>query len=200
MAMPWTQEQGVGHDEPKGVWIRPLVPRDLPQLVAWDINPVVAHLMGRRFDGLDDAHRWLSTAGPRQGRLALAVMEGRTLIGDVELEHIAWRSAEAELRICLGDPAAWGRGLGAAALRKVLVLAFGPMRLRRVYLRVTVDNVRAVRLYEKCGFVKRGRLASTGRLREARPVWLMDLSSSAYGAAMDVPSALWAGTGSTTAE
>ncbi len=198
--MRWTQEPGVGRDEPSGVWLRPLAPRDLPQLVAWDINPVVVRLMGRRFDGLDGAHRWLSTAGPRQGCLALAVMEGRTLMGDVELEHIAWRRAEAELRICLGDPAVWGRGLGAAALQQVLALAFGPMRLRRVYLRVTVDNVRAVRLYEKCGFVKRGRLASTGRLRAARPLWLMDLSSSAYGAAMGVPSALWAGAGSTTAE
>ncbi len=200
MARPWSDEPGADRGDPTGVWIRPLTPLDLAQLVVWDGNPAVARLMGRRFDDLDSAHRWLLTMGPRRGRLAVAVMEGRTLVGDVELEHIGWRSAEAELRICLGDPSTWGRGLGTAAMQKVLSWAFGPLRLRRVYLRVTVDNLRAVRLYEKCGFVKRGRLASTGRLREARPVWLMELSAAAYGAAVGVPRALAAGAGSTTAE
>ncbi|MDA8198507.1 MAG: GNAT family N-acetyltransferase [Thermaerobacter sp.] len=200
MARSWSDEKGVDRGDPTGVWIRPLMPLDLAQLVAWDGNPAVARLMGRRFEDLDSAYRWLLTMGPRQGRLAVAVMEGRTLMGDVELEHIVWRSAEAELRICLGDPATWGRGLGTAAMQRVLSWAFGPLRLRRVYLRVTVDNLRAVRLYEKCGFVKRGRLASTGRLREARPVWLMELSAAGYGTAVGAPRALAAGAGSTTAE
>lgn len=200
MARPWTDGKGADRGDPTGVWIRPLTAGDLAQLVAWDGNPVVARFMGRRFEDLDGAQGWLSTMGSRRGRLAVAVMEGCTLMGDVELEHIVWRSAEAELRICLGDPRAWGRGLGTAAMQHVLTWAFGPLRLRRVYLRVTVDNVRAVRLYEKCGFVKRGRLASTGRLRGARPVWLMELSAADYGAADGVPRVLAAGAGSTTAE
>ncbi len=198
--MPWTDDKGVDRRDPPAVWIRPLAPVDVAQLVAWDRDPAVARLMGRRFDDVDSAQRWLSAMGPRRGRLAFAIMEGGILRGDVELEHIVWRRGEAELRICLGDPGVWGRGLGTAAMQQVLTSAFGPLRLRRVYLRVAVDNARAVHLYEKCGFVKCGRLASTGRLREFRPVWLMEVSAAAYGAAVGVPSAAAAGAGSTTAE
>ena len=34
------------------------------------------------------------------------------LIGDIELDHIAWRSGDAELRIRIGRKDLWNRGLG----------------------------------------------------------------------------------------
>lgn len=194
--MQWT---GPTHSEPadRTVWLRPLSFGDVDQLVAWDGDPTVAELMGRRFDGADGARAWLASMGPRRGRLGLAVLEGPTLLGDVELEHIVWRTGEAELRICLGDPGKWGRGLGTAAMQLVLAWAFGPLGLRRVYLRVAVDNRRAVRLYEKCGFARRAKLPSTGRLSQSRAVWLMDLTADRYGACSARPSAAAAGRAST---
>lgn len=199
MATEWTRTQIEPAIEDT-VWIRPLCADDLEQLVAWDGNPAVAELMGQRFEGADSARAWLLAMGPRRGRLGVAVMEGPRLMGDVELEHIVWRTGEAELRICLGNPAEWGRGLGTAAMHLVLAWAFGPLALRRVYLRVAVDNRRAVRLYEKCGFGKRAKLPSTGRLRQARAVWLMELTAASYGGAAGRPRASAAGRGSTVLE
>ena len=51
-----------------------------------------------------------------------------------------------------------GRGIGGALMHKLVELADHYLSLRRLELTVTVDNERAIALYEKHGFVKEGRL------------------------------------------
>jgi RimJ/RimL family protein N-acetyltransferase len=50
----------------------------------------------------------------------------------------------------------WSRGFGTEALRLLLRYAFDDLALHRVDLRVIAYNVRAMRCYEKCGFVREG--------------------------------------------
>jgi RimJ/RimL family protein N-acetyltransferase len=59
--------------------------------------------------------------------------------------------------IGIWEPAAWGKGAGTEATRLVLRNAFGALRAHRVELRVFAHNARAIRCYEKCGFVLEGR-------------------------------------------
>jgi RimJ/RimL family protein N-acetyltransferase len=59
----------------------------------------------------------------------------------------------ARLGRVLVSPSARGRGYGAAMLREVLALAFGPLGLHRVELGVFTHNGSAIRLYERLGFV-----------------------------------------------
>jgi RimJ/RimL family protein N-acetyltransferase len=54
-------------------------------------------------------------------------------------------------------PALLGKGLGTEATRLVLRHAFNDLGLHRVGLRVLAYNHRAIRSYEKCGFVIEGR-------------------------------------------
>ena len=49
-----------------------------------------------------------------------------------------------------------GRGVAQEATRLILQKGFNEMGLNRVYLNVLSDNTRAVRFYEKCGFVFEG--------------------------------------------
>lgn len=60
-----------------------------------------------------------------------------------------------------GDEAEWGivmtykmqnKGYGTEALRRAIAYGFGELGLRRIYLGVYADNLRAVHVYEKCGF------------------------------------------------
>lgn len=51
---------------------------------------------------------------------------------------------------------AQGKGLASAATRKILQCAFVKIGLERVYLNVLSDNKKAVRLYERNGFVYEG--------------------------------------------
>jgi RimJ/RimL family protein N-acetyltransferase len=74
----------------------------------------------------------------------------------VGLHNIDWVSAHAEVGIIIGDKRYWSRGYGSDAMDVILSYAFSKMNLHRVYLRVYDFNVRAIRSYEKCGFVREG--------------------------------------------
>lgn len=79
------------------------------------------------------------------------------LIGLIEIEGIRWPHGEGGLSIGLGEREYWGRGYGAEALRLILRFAFGELNLHRVSLDVFEYNPRAIRAYEKAGFVVEGR-------------------------------------------
>jgi [ribosomal protein S5]-alanine N-acetyltransferase len=77
-------------------------------------------------------------------------------VGDGPIGCGGFRNFEAdaaELSLILGEPSAWGQGLGAEALHLLLTFAFEPLALARVWLVVRADNARAVGLFKKFGFV-----------------------------------------------
>ena len=88
---------------------------------------------------------------------AIETLDGK-LVGDCGLRNIDWKSRKAEFFITIGEKQFWDKGFGTDALRIVIRLAFDKMNLNRVWLTVLVDNPRAVRCYEKCGFVREGLL------------------------------------------
>lgn len=65
------------------------------------------------------------------------------------------------------DPASLGRGLGSEAIKLLLHHAFGAMGLHRIGIRVLAYNKRAIRAYEKCGFVIEGRERETALVNGA---------------------------------
>ncbi|MBX5475654.1 MAG: GNAT family N-acetyltransferase [Clostridia bacterium] len=113
-----------------------------------------------------DIRRWFGDrAAPRSGPCTRAwgiwrvsPAAGAELIGWVELRDINRRAASAELCICIGCKELWGRGYGTAAILQTVHLAFERLKLRELYLRVGVDNARAIRAYFKCGFRAEGIL------------------------------------------
>jgi len=79
-------------------------------------------------------------------------------IGFIGLEDIQWTHGDAVLAVGLGEREYWGRGYGTDALRVMLRYAFTELNLHRVTLDVFEYNPRAIRSYEKVGFVVEGRL------------------------------------------
>ena len=59
--------------------------------------------------------------------------------------------------ITIGENDAWGKGYGTEATDLMLAHAFTRLALHRVALMVFEFNPRAIRSYEKCGFVVEGR-------------------------------------------
>jgi RimJ/RimL family protein N-acetyltransferase len=107
--------------------------------------------------------------------------EGWLLVGSIGLMAIDWRSRKAEIGIMIGDKRYWNKGYGTEAMRLILQHGFETLNLHRLYLRVFSDNSRAVRAYEKAGFVLEARMRETnfdnGRYRDdlmmsmLRPEW-----------------------------
>lgn len=161
--------------------LRPVTRDDLPALAAWDADPEIVALMGRKFNDEHSTTQWFERvlSDPRCRALAIETHTGR-LIGELELEHINWRRATAEVRICIGEHDYWSAGYGTDALRAALNLAFSRWRLRTVYLRVYASNRRAIRAYEKCGFRREAVMAPSERRSDPDAVVLMTLTRERF--------------------
>ena len=70
-------------------------------------------------------------------------------IGNIELMDVT--DSEGELGIAVTG-GMQGRGYGTEAVSALAAYAAGQLGLRRISLRTDPDNVRALRVYETCGF------------------------------------------------
>jgi RimJ/RimL family protein N-acetyltransferase len=77
-------------------------------------------------------------------------------IGTTRLHSIIEADRRARLAIGIFDRRFWSHGYGAEAINLILGYGFSTMRLHRIDLRVLAYNNRAIRAYEKCGFVREG--------------------------------------------
>ncbi len=102
---------------------------------------------------------WIHEEG-RLGRpvcLIAETLEGETL-GVVILSQYEPVTASIELSMMVGSVDRWGEGFGSDILTSVVEAGFAQWRLHRISLRVEEFNVRAIRLYERCGFQRDGIL------------------------------------------
>ena len=77
-------------------------------------------------------------------------------IGTSGLYEIFWPGRRAEFRILIGEPSLFDKGYGTEATRLTVDYAFIRLNMEVVHLGVNADNIRAVRAYEKAGFVREG--------------------------------------------
>jgi RimJ/RimL family protein N-acetyltransferase len=107
----------------------------------------------------------------RESSTSSWVIEDRSdrVIGGLSLLGIDRIHGRAELAVCVGDKTYWSRGYGTDAITVLLRQAFDDLGLRRVWLITDADNLRAIRCFEKCGFVREGLLKAY-RLRRGKPV------------------------------
>jgi len=145
------------------VRLRPVERDDLPLFVEWFGDPEVRrHLALYLPFSLAQEERWFESLLDRLERnqdvlLAIETVGG-IQIGNVGLHSVNWKDRSAELGIVIGEKSYWGKGYGADAVLTMLRMAFREMNLHRVFLRVDVDNERAIRCYEKAGFQRDGTL------------------------------------------
>lgn len=83
------------------------------------------------------------------------VDENDQYMGTVSLKNINRKDKNAEYAIVTRS-IAHGRGYAKTATRDILAVAFGELKLQKVYLYVSVKNVCANKFYHKCGFVEEG--------------------------------------------
>ena len=98
---------------------------------------------------------------------AIHVRESDRLIGTCAFSRLDAEGGSVLFHITIGEPDAWSKGYGTEATSLMLAHAFERLGLHRVGLSVFEFNGRAIRAYEKCGFVVEGR-AREAILRDGR--------------------------------
>lgn len=168
------------------VCLRPLGEADLRRIYDWQRDPALYdHLVGTRRDvAWGEARAWMIRHWIPQGadrRYALCLSETGETVGAVYLLAVDGAPDALAFHIFIGDKTRRGRGLGRAALREALRIAFDDLGAGEVRLEVLASNGPARRIYDAAGFAETGR-----RLVEKRsgPVQViaMALSREAYRA------------------
>jgi RimJ/RimL family protein N-acetyltransferase len=144
--------------EGEKVRLRPISERDLQSFVKWLADPEVTKWLAEMDSPptLEEEHDWYEgkREDPDNVMWAVETLDGR-LVGTTELRLMPKRR-KAELGIVIMDKSAWSRGLGTDTVRLVVDYAFDELDLNRVELTTDEDNHRAIRCYEKVGFVREG--------------------------------------------
>lgn len=144
--------------------LRALKREDLPLYVQWLNDPEVKQgIMVYLPFSLEDEEDWFDgmRKKPLEERplvIEIPAEEGWEPIGNCGLISINWRIREAEFGIVIGAKQHWNKGYGTEALQVMIHHGFNTLNLNRIALRVFENNPRAVRAYEKAGFVQEGRL------------------------------------------
>lgn len=79
-------------------------------------------------------------------------------IGIISLMNISEANATADLSVIIGEHDGRSRGYGTDAIETILRYGFEEMGLQRIGLSVFDFNEKAIRVYERVGFRKEGRL------------------------------------------
>lgn len=143
------------------VTLVPLERRHLARTLAWANDPALMHVMDRARVVSEAEHEvWFEALGRQDDRAYFAVetVGDARHVGNVWLWAIDRRHRKAELRVVIGDAAARGRGIGAAAIDRLCRYAFGTLNLHRVYAYVLSINPAARRAFERAGFALEGSL------------------------------------------
>ncbi len=116
----------------------------------------------------------------RSFEFRVRTLEDDKLIGFVHL-WVQWSHQTAWVGIGIGEPEYRGKGYGSDAMRAIVAYGFRELNLYRISLGVFSYNKRAIRAYEKCGFVhegaERGALYRDGQRHDClfmgilRPEW-----------------------------
>jgi RimJ/RimL family protein N-acetyltransferase len=162
------------------VRLRPLAIQDLPKMAFWNGDAELQFLVDCDLaTDLSELEYWYQKNVPDRNYQIYAIENYQgEVIGDLELDHICWRTRQAELRIRIGAKQYWGQGYGSEALYLILAYFLTQKRFERIYLKVYRFNQRAVRCYQKNGFKPVGILRR--KHSEWKEIILMEITQSAY--------------------
>lgn len=148
-------------DVSAGIYLRQMTYDDTENIVEWRNSDSVR----KRFiyQGLftkESHENWIKTMVEtgKVAQMMICEMGTDKAVGSVYVRDIDRIHHKAEYGIFIGEKQARGKGYGTAAAKLMIRYCFEELELHRLFLRVYAENERAIRSYEKAGFVKEAHL------------------------------------------
>ena len=137
------------------VRLRRLARSDGERVLAWRNSPqVAAYMYGDHLIGEVEHARWLEAALTRSDRLYWIVELDGAPVGLANLVRIDAAAGRCDWAFYLADPAARGRGAGAAVEYLVLGHVFETLALNKLWCEVLAGNTAVIRLHERFGLTR----------------------------------------------
>ena len=139
--------------------LRPPVPSDIADRLRVGRDPDIYRMLGADISNLpalteEQAKAWVENIAAHPAAWVIE-FEGRA-IGEILIDNFVEADARAGLIVGILDPEALGKGLGTEAIKAVAEFAFDTLGLHKLSTRVLAFNTRAIRAYERVGFVREG--------------------------------------------
>lgn len=109
----------------------------------------------------EDEQRWIEgISGTKEAGYSFAIetLEDQKYIGGCGINSLDWKNSVAVVGIMIGDQNYWGKGFGTDAMKILIRFIFEQMNINKIRLHVFSYNQRAIKSYEKCGFIQEGIL------------------------------------------
>ncbi|TFB22124.1 N-acetyltransferase [Filobacillus milosensis] len=153
----------------KNIILRQPIEQDVEDYLSVAISPELVRMYGGDTTKIsskteDKALKFIQSI--KDTKLGWCVEYNERLIGHTRL-NVNDTDQRARYAVGLFAPSVWGKGLGTEITQLVLQYAFEVLNLHRVDLRVLQYNERAIKCYEKCGFIQEG-LEREGALIEGK--------------------------------
>ena len=135
------------------VEVRPLKLRDVAQMAHWgrheDLRFQAYNFIGKSFG---EYLSWYLMKRQPFRKWVYGAFADQLLIGYITVKQFRRDQKSAEMGISF-NPDWISKGYGTEAIRQYLALVFDRFGLERVWLKTASFNARAIRCYEKAGFV-----------------------------------------------
>lgn len=146
------------------VVLRELTLQDAEDRYNWCLDKeVTKHLnMPEKYPpfSMEETETWIKMCMAKTNgyeQKAIMTEEGKH-IGWIDLKNIDRLNKHAELGIAIGDKSYWGKGYGLSAMNEMLLSGFKELELNKIWLRVEIDNEKAIKSYKKMGYIEEGIL------------------------------------------
>jgi RimJ/RimL family protein N-acetyltransferase len=130
---------------------------DIPLFVKWFNDPETTRFLLRSPPmGMEEEEAWYDSLVNKDTKVFCIETKDGRLVGNIGIINVDWTNRKADIGIVIGEKECWSKGYGTEAITLLLGYLFDEMNLERVWLYCDMENHRARRCYEKCGFHQEG--------------------------------------------
>jgi ribosomal-protein-alanine N-acetyltransferase len=152
----------------KEIVLRPLALTDAVDWHAYLSDPEVTELTSIGEPSLRDIENVIQGyidgfTAETSVRWAIAPGADAKIIGDCGFNHFDFRNDVAVIGYVISRPY-WGHGIATSAVGSMLRWGFEQLGLNRIEATINPDNARSIRVAEKLGFTREGRLRDYRRM------------------------------------
>lgn len=114
---------------------------------------------------LEELKSFIDESNSSSETILLGIFEDKTKkhIGNIKYSEINQLTNSANMGILIGQSEWWGKGVGQEVVLTSVEWLKKEFRIKKVTLGVDIDNVAAINLYNKLGFIKVNRYAPKER-------------------------------------